>query len=354
MSIYKKKNSSFWWYDIKITTRIKEQHGYTVNRFRGSTKTESKQKALTIEAKVRLELLAGTYIKAINEERKQIVGITLSTCLIKATDELWSTHKSYNTFYIPNVKSLVNDPIGCLELKAVTTQELNNWTQHKLKDNARSTINQKLGIIQQCMQRASEVWGIKVNVINWKELKLKKATKEHHQWFDTETESKIHEYFFNNNRSDIIELLIVLADVGSRFTKTIEIKSSQVDLNKRTIHFKDTKNGDDLILPLTDRAYDVFLKYKHKEVPFDHLSYNKVRLAWDRMRIKFGWPAGQGYKIHALRHTCGTRLGKAGVDIRVIQQWLGHRDIRQTARYTQVVSEQLEAARDKLQGKRCP
>ena len=67
------------------------------------------------------------------------------------------------------------------------------------------------------------------------------------------------------------------------------------------------------------------------------------------MRHNFGWSSKEGYKIHAFRHTCGTRLSQAGVDIRVIQQWLGHSDIRQTARYTQVVMKQLEDARDKLE-----
>jgi type 1 fimbriae regulatory protein FimB len=37
---------------------------------------------------------------------------------------------------------------------------------------------------------------------------------------------------------------------------------------------------------------------------------------------------------HALRHTCGHLLADAGHDTRRLQLWLGHSDIKHTARYS--------------------
>jgi type 1 fimbriae regulatory protein FimB/type 1 fimbriae regulatory protein FimE len=39
---------------------------------------------------------------------------------------------------------------------------------------------------------------------------------------------------------------------------------------------------------------------------------------------------------HMLRHACGYALANAGDDTRRIQDWLGHRSIQHTTRYTQL------------------
>jgi type 1 fimbriae regulatory protein FimB len=37
---------------------------------------------------------------------------------------------------------------------------------------------------------------------------------------------------------------------------------------------------------------------------------------------------------HMLRHACGFALADQGADTRLIQDWLGHRNIQHTVRYT--------------------
>lgn len=41
---------------------------------------------------------------------------------------------------------------------------------------------------------------------------------------------------------------------------------------------------------------------------------------------------------HMLRHACGFKLANDGQDTRVIQQYLGHRNIQNTVRYTELSS----------------
>ena len=49
-----------------------------------------------------------------------------------------------------------------------------------------------------------------------------------------------------------------------------------------------------------------------------------------------------GVYPHQLRHTCGFLLASAGKDARVIQDYLGHRDSRHTARYTRTAAARFE------------
>jgi site-specific recombinase XerD len=53
-------------------------------------------------------------------------------------------------------------------------------------------------------------------------------------------------------------------------------------------------------------------------------------------RSNFG--AGFAFPVHChmLRHACGYALANAGHDTRAIQDWLGHRSIQHTVRYTEL------------------
>jgi type 1 fimbriae regulatory protein FimB/type 1 fimbriae regulatory protein FimE len=52
--------------------------------------------------------------------------------------------------------------------------------------------------------------------------------------------------------------------------------------------------------------------------------------------LRAGKIAGLSFPIHPhmLRHACGFYLANKGIDTRAIQQYLGHRNIQHTVRYT--------------------
>jgi type 1 fimbriae regulatory protein FimE len=60
--------------------------------------------------------------------------------------------------------------------------------------------------------------------------------------------------------------------------------------------------------------------------------------AANRLIKRIGERAGFDFLVHAhmLRHGCGYALANAGHDTRTIQDWLGHRSIQHTVRYTEL------------------
>jgi hypothetical protein len=49
------------------------------------------------------------------------------------------------------------------------------------------------------------------------------------------------------------------------------------------------------------------------------------------------------HRFHDLRHTFGTRMAAAGVAMRTLQEWMGHRDIATTQRYADYAPNVREA-----------
>jgi len=61
-----------------------------------------------------------------------------------------------------------------------------------------------------------------------------------------------------------------------------------------------------------------------------------------------GKPHVDKLRLHDLRHTCATNLARAGKDIKLIAQYLGHADVKTTARYIHYQDEDLKAAAETL------
>ena len=59
-------------------------------------------------------------------------------------------------------------------------------------------------------------------------------------------------------------------------------------------------------------------------------------------------------RFHDLRHTAATNLARAGKDIKFIAQFLGHRDVKTSARYIHYSDEDLKKGAEVLARRRVP
>ena len=61
----------------------------------------------------------------------------------------------------------------------------------------------------------------------------------------------------------------------------------------------------------------------------DHAIRSFIKVSYNKAHID-----SSKYSMHTLRHTCATLLYKAGIDIRTIQELLGHEQLDTTTIYT--------------------
>ena len=64
---------------------------------------------------------------------------------------------------------------------------------------------------------------------------------------------------------------------------------------------------------------------------------------FSKMLAAAGAEAGLGFPVHPhmLRHACGYYFANQGKDTRSLQDWLGHKSIQHTVRYTQLSAERF-------------
>lgn len=149
-------------------------------------------------------------------------------------------------------------------------------------------------------------------------------------------------------------IFLALAHLGLRISAARMLKWTDIDWQTRSTKAR-LKGGREIRLPMSDELHawlreaqkgNIFeSKYLFPSVVRPKRPISDIRKALERARNK----ACILKKInpHLFRHSAAARLLAAGVDLRVVQEFLGHTDIRMTQWYTQVVLKQKHEAMEK-------
>jgi site-specific recombinase XerD len=130
---------------------------------------------------------------------------------------------------------------------------------------------------------------------------------------------------------------------GLRASELVNLRVSDLDLSMGTIYCRRAKNSRSSVHPLKpDEAAaveKVLLRRESlaNEYVFQSERAEKIsRSAFWRIVAKAGERAGLPVKAyaHQLRHACGYYLANKGCDLRLIQDYLVHKQIQNTVRYT--------------------
>lgn len=140
-------------------------------------------------------------------------------------------------------------------------------------------------------------------------------------------------------------LLLLMFRHGLRVSEACGLKISQIDTESRVLHVSRLKRGLSTTHPLRAdelRVIKAWLKERARMTPGTEAFFISERrsalsrkTAWVAIRA-YGERAGLSLPAHPhmLRHACGFALADQGADTRLIQDYLGHRNIQHTVRYT--------------------
>ncbi len=140
-------------------------------------------------------------------------------------------------------------------------------------------------------------------------------------------------------------LLLLMFRHRLRVSEACGLVLSQVDTESCVLHIKRLKQGLSTTHPLRGneiRAVKAWLAERAKMQPETDAFFISERrsplsrkTAWLAIRT-YGERAGLPVDAHPhmLRHACGFALADQGTDTRLIQDYLGHRNIQHTVRYT--------------------
>jgi|SRR5579862_4119641 len=143
-------------------------------------------------------------------------------------------------------------------------------------------------------------------------------------------------------------LILIAYRHGLRAIEVCDLEWSQVEFGRTaTLHVRRAKNGKPAAHPLRGDEVRALRELKRQTEggfvfeterggPFTPDAVNRLV---KRIGERTGFPFQ--VHVHMLRHACGYALANKGHDTRAIQDWLGHRSIQHTARYTELSQERF-------------
>ena len=153
------------------------------------------------------------------------------------------------------------------------------------------------------------------------------------------------------------KLLLSLAyGAGLRVSEIVTLKTQDINLEEMTIHIKQAKGQKDRISILSEKLVNDLEQliaaknqnaYVFESERGGKLTTRTAQKIFENALAKSG--IKKNATFHSLRHSFATHLLENGVDVRYVQELLGHQNIRTTQVYTHVTNPKLKNIKSPLQ-----
>ena len=171
-------------------------------------------------------------------------------------------------------------------------------------------------------------------------------------------EKKLPEILSKNEISKLLKavknlkhkaILYLVYSAGLRVGEVVKLKPTDIDRDRMLIHIIQGKGKKDRYTILSETALSILRQYvkvykpEHwlfpGQHPDKHLTERSVQKVFDNARIDA--KIRKDVSVHNLRHSFATHLLEGGVNLRYIQELLGHSSSKTTEIYTHVTQKNL-------------
>ena len=355
MSVYKPKNSPFYHFDFQ----------YRGDRFCGSTQKTEKRAAEAIEREERERAKAAAKVA------------THGTMTLDHAAQRYWHEIAQHQVGADNTKhdlAFLIDHFGKEQrLDTITGDDVAKlvaWRRgHRVPTTGKlitpGTVDRTTKMLRRLFTHAKEAWPLRFDrePIWRKHLIDKPHERERLRELQHDEAARLDEVL----RDDYRPLFDYAQATGQRKTGCFALRWAEVSWDTHQIVRPRAKGGRPNVVPITDEIRAILwpLRGHHPEFVFTFvvqrtgggrvrgerlpITLEGLHSCWKLARARAGL---SDFRFHDFRHTFATALLRDSGNLRIVQQALGHRDIRTTTRYAHVLDEDLAAAVDRVQKSR--
>lgn len=321
MSLYRRKDSPYWWTKITIPGHAPVQE---------STRTTNKRQAREYERRRETELWRA--LKLGDKPRHTWENAVLRYLEETAHKRDHRGDKQRLKWLYPHLEGRYLDTITREQIDAIMAQR---------KELKPSSVNRYLATIRGILRKASREW-------SWLDaiptLRMREEPKRRIRWITQDEAARL----LRELPPHVANMAEFSLATGLRLANVAGLRWTQIDLGRRTawIHADQNKSKKDLVVPLNESATDVLRRCwgKHPEFVFTY-GGNPIKrpdiLTWQRACKK---AEITDFRWHDIRHTWASWHVQAGTSLQTLMELGGWSSYEMVLRYAHLAGEHLHSA----------
>ena len=255
----------------------------------------------------------------------------------------------------------------------ITREQVDEWRAARINDAPR-TIYTKYSILSQFCRFMCKVGYdsfIPRLPVNPAQTNFTPYIFSHHQIasiFCSCDKLRLYDRHMSTIQFIIPAIVRLLYGTGLRISEALSLKNKDVNLEKRVIHIRKSKNGEERLAPLSDTLAEALKQYLHyrDQMPLQHICdaddfffvspngtycrsgsvYKWFRKVLSESGIPYQGDH-KGPRVHDLRHTFAVhsleKMARTGMDLYcslpLLSTFLGHKSLGATEQYVRLTSE---------------
>ena len=301
----------------------------------------SKKLALQVLNDVRIKIAKGEYLGIYEEKKIPFNEYAQQYLDYSKANKAQATYQRQDRISIARLVSFFKDKY----IFEITPQMIEKYKTMRLEKVSPATVNRELACLKHMYTKAIEWEYVKSNPA--KGVRLLKEPPGRLRYLNPEEIERLVSACAGHIRPIVITAL----NTGMRKSEILNLRWQEIDLVNRKITVINAKNNESRVIPINQTLYQELLglskRAKGEYVFPDRNGYpfKEVKTAFSSALKRAGI---EDFRFHDLRHTFGSHLVMQGVDIRTVQQVMGHKEIRMTMRYSHLSPEYVQEAMERL------
>ena len=329
--LHQRPDSRYWWIDVVLPNG---------KRLRGSTKTDNRQDAEALLAKLRHEAYLESYlgVKPKRSWKEAVVRYLALKANLRSIEDTRRICRKLDPYF----SELMLDEINGDVIWSVVEGQL-------AKGNQPATVNRYLAVIRSLLKMARDEWQW---IDSMPKVRLLHGEIERDRWLTREQAEKLLAAC-PNHLAAIVQFALA---TGCRAREITGLEWNRVDLARGTAWLDHTKNGTPRGVPLNRDAVRVLEGQVGKHPVFcftyrgEPIGWELTNSAWKSALKKAGI---ENFRFHDLRHTWASWHRQAGTSCDELKDLGGWKSRVMVDRYAKYATEHLTVAAARIENGFC-